>query len=65
MKYYQAYHRYLGYDTSDELVQKKINLGNAVESLGNCVMLTRERVRTANDPRHKNHGVEGVSCALS
>ena len=67
-KYCQTYHRYLGYDTFDELVQKIVNLGNAVKSLQNCVRLTRERLRTANDPRHKNHplhGVEGVSCALS
>ncbi|KAN0067361.1 putative AAA-ATPase domain containing protein [Elaphomyces granulatus] len=58
-KYCQAYHRYLGYDTFDELVQKMINVGNAVEygtTLGHLLSKSKSQSQTTPTKNHHcNH----------
>ena len=60
----ETYHKYLGYETSERMINLVINVENPISSLNECVRITRGALNTANtlDNTHPLRGVQGVGC---
>ena len=63
--YCTTYHKYLGYNTAEELIGKVVNDTDALKSLTACVWLSRLAIEAANTPGNEQYPLHGVKRVIS